>query len=145
MASNRRLSKWCSIFWLLVGAALIGLGTAEIIDNFWSGMGGGLMGVGLLQTVRNIRYRKDAEYREKTDTENNDERNKFIANKAWAWAGYLFVIIAAAASIVLKIVGLDEYVYFACGCVCSIVIFSVIILPPHKTSILLYYSISTKK
>ena len=67
-----------SIFWVLVGAVLCGLGVAEVIDSFWSGMGGGLVGVGLVQTVRHIRYRKDPEYREKTDTENQDERNRFI-------------------------------------------------------------------
>ena len=111
-----------SIFWMLVGAVLLGLGVAEVIDSFWSGMGGGLVAVGLLQTVRHIRYRKDPEYREKTDTENQDERNRFIANKAWAWAGYLFVLTAAVGSIVFKLMGREDLMMLASGGVCLMIL-----------------------
>ena len=111
-----------SIFWVLVGAVLIGLGVAEVIDSFWSGMGGGLIGVGLVQTVRHIRYRKDPEYREKTDTENKDERNRFIGNKAWAWAGYLFVLIEALLVIVFRLMGKDDLSMMASFNVCGILL-----------------------
>ena len=37
-----------------------------------------------------------------------DERNRFIRNKAWAWAGYLFVIITAVAVIVLHAMGQEQ-------------------------------------
>ena len=38
-----------SIFWVLLGAVLLGLGMAEIIDSFWSGMGGGFIAVSILR------------------------------------------------------------------------------------------------
>lgn len=102
-----------SIFWVLLGAVLFGLSLTEVIDSFWSGMGGGLIGVGIMQTVRHIRYRKNPEYREKVDTENRDERNRFIGGKAWAWAGYLFVLIEAVLVIVFKLLGKDELMLMA--------------------------------
>ena len=111
-----------SIFWVLLGAVLFGLGAAGTIDNFWSGMGGGLIGVGLVQTVRHIRYRKDAEYREKTDTEVQDERNKFIAGKAWAWAGYFFVLIEGVLVVVFKLMGREDLMLFASWNVCGLLI-----------------------
>ena len=117
--------KWrfgFSIFWVLVGAVLLGLGVAEVIDSFWSGMGGGLIGVGLVQTVRHIRYRKDAEYREKTDTENKDERNRFIGNKAWAWAGYCFVLVEALLVIVFRLMGKNDLSMMASFNVCGILL-----------------------
>ena len=39
------------------------------------------------------------------EIEMKDERNHFIRNKAWAWAGYSFVLIAAISTIVLKLLG----------------------------------------
>ena len=111
-----------SVFWVLVGAVLVGLGVAEVIDSYWSGMGGGLMGVGILQTIRHIRYRKDPEYREKMDTENKDEHNRFIGGKAWAWAGYLFVFIEALLVIVFKLMGREELMMMASFNVCGILL-----------------------
>ena len=110
------------IFWVLVGAVLFALGAGEVIDNFWSGMGGGLIGVGLVRVVRHIRYRKDAEYREKTDTEVQDERNKFIANKAWAWAGYCFVLIEGILVVVFKLLGREDLMLMASYNVCGILL-----------------------
>ena len=76
---NKRI--YLSIFWILIGAALFGLGTFDIIDSFWGGMGTGLIAVGIVQTVRWMRYRSNSEFREKFDTNANDERNRFISNK----------------------------------------------------------------
>ena len=72
---------------------------AGLADDYWCGMGGGLLGVGVFQVIRNVRYLNNPAYREKVNTTNNDERNKFLANKAWAWAGYLYVLTAAIATI----------------------------------------------
>ena len=77
-------------------------------------MGGALIGVGIVETIRWARYRNDPEYKEKFDTQTHDERNRFIANKAWAWAGYLSVLTGAAAAITFKIAGIDDISYF-CG------------------------------
>ena len=106
MKHDRRM--YLSLFWLLLGAVLFVCGAMEVIDSYWSGMGGGFLAVGILQLIRHIRYRKNEEYREKVDVATGDERNRFLTGKAWAWAGYLFVIITAVAVIVLHAVGQEQ-------------------------------------
>ena len=90
--NNKRLAL--SIFWIILGAVLICLGIAEIIDvAYFSGMGGALLAVGVLQTIRIFKYRNNEEYKEKTDRELNDERNKFLAMKSWSYTGKIVVLI----------------------------------------------------
>ena len=117
---NKRI--YLSIFWLLIGAALFGLGTFDIIDSFWGGMGTGLIAVGIVQTVRWMRYRSNSEFREKFDTNENDERNRFISNKAWAWAGYISLLTGALGVIVFKVVGKDELSMFCSMAVCLLLV-----------------------
>ena len=107
-----------SIFWIVLGMVLMGCNRAGLIEDFWFSMGFALMCVGILWVIRQIRYRTNEEYREKFDTETKDERNRFIANKAWAWAGYWFVIIGGCATIAWKIAGREDLVMMAAGSVC---------------------------
>lgn len=107
---------------MLVGAILAVCTYTGILDEYWSGMGTALIVVGVIQLLRCIRYKTDESYRENVDTQAGDERNRYISMKAWSWAGYLFVMIAAVATVVLKIVGLDAYVMIASGSVCLIMI-----------------------
>lgn len=120
MKCNKRFIA--SIIEIAVGLGLLLLRFFDVIDDFWSGMGTALIVVGVLQLIRHIRYKTNETYKAAVDVELNDERNKFLSMKAWSWAGYLFVMIAAVAAIVLKICGLDEYVFFASGSVCLIII-----------------------
>ncbi len=117
---NKRI--YLSIFWILIGAALFGLGTFDIIDSFWGGMGTGLIAVGIVQTVRWMRYRSNSEFREKFDTNANDERNRFLSNKAWAWAGYISVLTGAVGVIVFKVMGKDELSLFCSMAVCLLLV-----------------------
>ena len=110
------------IIYMVLGVILIGLGFTEVIDEFWSGMGGGLLAVGLVRTLQMLRIKKDSAYREKVETEIKDERNCFIRNKAWAWAGYLFILIAAVAVIVLKIAGQELLCMAASWAVCLLLV-----------------------
>lgn len=96
-----------SVVWVLLGMSLIGLSFAEIVDSFWSGMGSALLVVGVLRLFRYYRFRKNPNYREKLEIEASDERLHYIRNKAWAWAGYLFVLTMSVAIIVLRIIGQD--------------------------------------
>ena len=121
MKSNRRMML--SIFWVVLGAALIGCNMAGLVDDYWGGLGGGLLGVGVFQVIRNVRYLRNPAYREKVDTTNGDERNKFLANKAWAWAGYLYVLSAAIATIVFQIIGKQELATAAGFSACIIMVF----------------------
>lgn len=104
MMNNRRIIVY-SIIITLLGVALLAVSLAELVDSFWGGMGTGLIFVGALRFIRICRFYKDTEYREKVKTEISDERNAFIRIKAWSWAGYLFILIAAVAVIVLKVMG----------------------------------------
>ena len=107
---------------IILGIALIALGCMNTIDNFWSGMGGALIGVSLLRLIQFFRYRKDADYREKMNVEAADERNRFLRGKAWAWAGYLFIIITAVAVIVLKVLGQELLSMAASYAVCLLLV-----------------------
>ena len=115
-------NKYISIIWIALGAALIVCGAAGILDEYWSGMGGAFIAVGAIRMFRNVRISKNEAYREKIETESKDERNRFLAGKAWAWAGYLFVIIAAASSIGLRIAGKNELTLMASGSVCLMIV-----------------------
>ena len=121
MGKNYRF--YLSVFWILLGAVLCACYAAGLIEDYWSSMGFAFIVVGILQVIRQIRYRTNQNYREKFDTESRDERNRFIANKAWAWAGYLFVMVAAVGSIVFKLMGREDLMMLASGSVCLIILF----------------------
>ena len=105
-----------SIFWMVLGGALIGCELAGLLSEMWSGMGGGFLIIGAWQVYRQLKYRRNEEYREKVDIAMQDERNHFIRGKAWAWAGYLFVIITAVGSLILRFAGKSELADMAaCG------------------------------
>ena len=102
--NNRRLIL--SIFWVVLGLVLFVLSVAEILDpTYFSAMGVALVVVGTLQIIRNLRYRKDKEYKKKIDIEVTDERNRFLRLQSWAWTGYIVVMIEAAGSIVAAVLG----------------------------------------
>ena len=121
MKHNRRMIL--SIVWIVLGASLLGANLAGLLGDYWSGLGGGLLGVGVFQVIRNVRYLNNPEYREKVDTTNSDERNRFLAGRAWAWAGYLYVLVAAIATIVFQIIGKTELATAAGFSVCIIMVF----------------------
>ena len=113
---------YINIFWIIIGVVLLGCGVAGIVDSFWSGMGGALIGVGTVRIVQFVRYRKNPEYREKVEIEANDERNKFIGGRAWAWAGYGFVMLNAVGTIAFKIAGNDLLSQYCAYSVCGILL-----------------------
>ena len=105
MKKDRRILA--CIVYLILGIALMILGILEVLDAFWSGMGGALIAVGVVRMIHILRYRNDESYRENMEIETKDERNRFIRNKALACAGYLFVLVTAISTIVLKLLGQD--------------------------------------
>ena len=112
--------SWLSIIYVIIGIVLIGFGCFEIVDEFWSGMGSALMVIGVLRLVRSYRFSKNEAYRERIEIEEKDERNHFIRNKAWAWAGYLFVMIMAVLTIVFKLIGQEILMMAASSSVCLV-------------------------
>lgn len=111
-----------SIMWIVIGGTLFGLAYARKVDGFWYGMGSGLVVVGAIQLLRFWRLKKDEAYREKMEIEESDERNHFIRGKAWAWTGYLFILIAGASSIIFKIVDQDLLSFVASYAVCLMLV-----------------------
>ena len=116
MKTNKRLMLY--VVYIVLGLALFVLGCMEYIDEFWSGMGGALLAVAVLRLIRERRLYTDTAYREKLEIAESDERNSFIRLKAWAWTGYLLILILGIAVIVLKIIGLDMWSLAASYGVC---------------------------
>ena len=111
-----------SIFWLVLGIALVVCHLAHLIEDFWFSMGIAFMVVGALQILRHIRYKTNTEYREAQEIAVQDERNKFIATKAWSWAGYLYVLLGGIGTILFKVLGRDDLMYFCSVSVCVIMV-----------------------
>ena len=107
---------------LILGLVLIILSFMGMLDEFWNGMGSALMIVGAIRLLQDYRLNKNEYYREKFEIAVTDERNQFIRGKAWAWAGYLFIIIASCSVIVFKILGNDWFTSIAAGAVCLMLI-----------------------
>ena len=124
MKPNRTIrTRWIlCILYILIGASLAVCGNLKVIDAFWSGMGTAFVFVGVLQMIRLIRYNTSPQYKEATDTAATDERNRFIRAKAWSWVGYLYIIIAAVATIVFKLLGQETLMFAASGSVCLMVV-----------------------
>lgn len=121
MYNNKKLAL--SFFWIVAGIAIVAFSVTEKLDSsFYAGMGGALAAVGVVQAIRNIKYRKNAEYREKINVEVNDERYSFLRMKSWSLTGYLFVMFAAAASIAAAVLG-EKTVQITLGfSVCAVLV-----------------------
>lgn len=110
------------IICLILGAVLVVLSIAGVTDEFWSGMGSALLVVGAARLLRSHRLKKNASYREKMEIAETDERLHFIRNKAWAWAGYLFILIGAVSVILFKILGQELLSLAVSGAVCLMLV-----------------------
>ena len=110
------------VIWLLSGIVLTVLSCLETLDEFWSGMGSALLVIGVVRLLRSYRLSKSETYREAREVAETDERFRFIRNKAWAWAGYLFIIICALGAIVLRLLGQELLSLAASGAVCLMLV-----------------------
>ena len=117
---NNRHKTRLAIVYIIFGLILFGCGLLELVDEFWSGMGSAFAFVGILQLVRCIKYNTNENYRENVDTNAKDERNRFLSMKSWSWAAYLYVISAAVATIVLRILGHEDMSFAASMSICVI-------------------------
>lgn len=116
---NKRL--FANILKIAIGVGLTVCGCTGMIDDYWGGMGTALIVVGCLSMLRMLRYNRNQEYKDQVNIEVNDERNRYLRMKAWFCSGYSFVLIAAVASIVFKVMKYDHFSLFTSGCVCLIV------------------------
>lgn len=107
MKNGRKLLS--PVIEIVLGAALIIISKLFDLDSVWVGMGSALIAVGTVQFLNLLRYRQDADYREKVDTEAHDERNQFIRARAWVWAGTCFVFVGGVLTVLFQILGKQEY------------------------------------
>ena len=119
MYNNRRLAV--SIFWIVLGIVLFVLGICKVVDDMWQSVGIAFVFIGALQVSRNMRYRKDEDYKEKVDVAVSDERNRYIRLKAWAYAGCIFVVVSAVASIGFRVAGQTEKADVTGMCLCFVI------------------------
>lgn len=119
---RRNIKTISSVLEIIIGIALFASGSFGMIDSYWSGMGGGLIAVGIMFLFKQLKYKRNPEYKEQVDTATNDERNKYLGMKAWSWTGYATVIILAAASIGCKVAGQDLISTLLGGIVCLMVV-----------------------
>lgn len=110
-----------SVLEIVLGAVLVGCSFLDLVDEFWSGMGAALVVVGAIFLLRSVKYHTNEQYRNDVDIQTGDERNKYLSMKAWSWAGYLFVIIAAIGTIGFKLAGKEELMMLCSGAVCLMV------------------------
>lgn len=120
MRSNRNIIL--NTVYIILGAVLLVVSSMGKLDDMYVGFGAGLAAVGIIQLIRNLRYKGNADYKEKVDVEINDERNRYLRMKAWSWAGYLFVIIAAVISIVCMILSKTVIMQAASLSICLIIV-----------------------
>ncbi len=112
-----------SIIYILAGAALTGLTMAGILsDPFYESMGVILLVIGVLRILRVIKYRNNAEYREKIDTAFNDERNRFLQMKSWSYAGQIVVFLECIGMIAATILGQETILNALSYSVCLLLI-----------------------
>ena len=118
---NKRLAL--SVFWVILGAVLLYLTFTGKLDNsVYSGMGGALIAVGVIQIIKNLKYRNNADYREKVDTAAQDERNTFIRMKSWSWTGYIVVLVQGVGVIIAMVLGKESIQIMLSYSVCLILI-----------------------
>jgi len=117
---NKRLV--IGIVYITIGLLLSILSFMLVIDDWWQSFGVAIFIVGVADIFRYRKYVTNAEYREKVDLSNNDERIRFLSMKAWSWAGYTFIMIAALGVIGFQIAGLRTLSLACSFCVCLVLV-----------------------
>ena len=116
--------KWIIyILTLIMGLIIIALSAGGKTDSaLWSGFGAGLTAVSIAKLIQIYKYRTDKEYREKVDIDARDERHRLLRMKAWSIAGYGFVLLASAATIVCMLTGKTDIINVLTTSICVIIL-----------------------
>lgn len=93
---------------MVLGAAAIGMvfllkgGTpaldlnpdiGEFISEYYTGLGAALMAAGAALIIKNRRYLKNPQVLKKREVAENDERNRLIGLRCWAYTGYAMFLV----------------------------------------------------
>lgn len=119
----KKKNLYFSIFWILLGISLIVLDAIHITNNdIYGSLGTAWVCVGLLQLTKYIRYKKNPEYKEKIDTNLNDERIRTNSQKAMSMAGMTTIIIAGLVSLTGLLLNQKQVALIASYIVCLLLI-----------------------
>ena len=95
------------ICFILLGAAAIGLsfavgnhamvmyleqGYKDFMPGFYGGTGFGLAAAGVITIMRNLKYLRNPELKEKRRIYETDERNRMLGLRCWAYTGYTMML-----------------------------------------------------
>ncbi len=120
---NNKKRMTAAVVELLLGAGLcVSVVSGLIADDYWASFGIAIAAVGIANLVRCLHYENSEDYRKKMDIASTDERNRFLSTKAWAWAGYWYVLGGAIATIVFKLMGREDLMQFAASSVCILMV-----------------------
>ncbi len=75
----------------LLSLAVMALGGQD--TAFYGSLGAGLMAGGILSVRRNRRYLKDPALRKQQEVAENDERNRLLGLRCWAYTGYTMFLL----------------------------------------------------
>ena len=75
----------------LLSLAVMALGGED--TAFYGSLGAGLMAGGILSVRRNRRYLKDPALRKRQEVAENDERNRLLGLRCWAYSGYTMFLL----------------------------------------------------
>ncbi len=107
------------ILFLIAGIALIILNCAIYDKTYIASIGSGLIGFGLSRLIHRVRYISSSDYAKRADTANNDERIKFISERAKSWTFGITILLLAMAGILLQAANLERpgllCFYIVCG------------------------------
>ncbi len=113
------------LWYFLVGIIGIGLFVFTLFynieDSFWNSIAIGFIFSSLVRIYRVFKYKNNEEYARKIIIENNDERNKFLADKAKGIAFYFYIVISSYLIIILRIFEYKEMSTVLAYSICMLV------------------------
>ncbi len=102
MNLNKKLLLYI-IFSLIGFGIFIGTLFKNFNDSFWSSFGIGIIFCSIINIYKIFRYKNDENYAKKITIQINDERNKFLSEKAKSIAFYFYILIMGVGVFVFRI------------------------------------------
>lgn len=106
----------------LLFLAGIGIVTASVFTNdqsWWGGFGGGMVGVGGMKLLQGLRYRKNEDFAREVDTGNQDERNRFLTERAKSWTCSITFLMLGISCMILRLAKLYAYSNLCAFTICG--------------------------
>jgi len=96
-------------------------------DSFWNGLATGIIFICAVRIYFLFKYKNNEKYAKEINIQNNDERNRFLANKAKSIAFYLYMIVSGILVIILRAFGEIEASVILGYSVCGLLILYLVV------------------